>query len=160
MIGEIKTQHFKKILIMNEKFVHWLAPLNDESLRILLDKATYKKQINNGAGVLIGFSNNADYDHKNLRWLRSKFTKFFYIDRVIINTHSQGQGLAKKLYDDFTKEALSLGIPRLVCEVNTKPNNEASHKFHIKNGFKPVEDVHYKESKISVRYYEKFLLDD
>ena len=59
MIGEIKTQHFKKILIMNEKFVHWLAPLTNESLRTLLDKATYKKQINNGAGVLIGFSNNA-----------------------------------------------------------------------------------------------------
>ena len=91
MIGEIKTQHFKKILIMNEKFVHWLAPLTNESLATLLDKATYKKQINNGAGVLIGFSNNADYEHKNLYWLRNKFNKFFYIDRVIIDTHSQGQ---------------------------------------------------------------------
>lgn len=27
-------------------------------------------------------------------------------------------------------------IPRLVCEVNTNPNNENSHKFHIKNSFK------------------------
>ena len=40
---------------MNERFVHWLAPLNDKAWQILLDKATYKKQINDGDGVLIGF---------------------------------------------------------------------------------------------------------
>ena len=159
MIGDIEAHHHIKILKMNERFVHWLAPLNDKSLAILLNKATYKKQINDGDGELIGFSNNADYDHKNLSWLRNKYKKFLYIDRVIINPKAHGKGLAKKLYNDFEKKALLMKIPRLVCEVNTNPNNENSHKFHIKNSFKPIGDMDYEESGISVRYYEKYLLN-
>lgn len=155
MIGSILKSHHAKILRMNGEFVHWLSPLDEDELSDLLDLAHYKNQIHEAAGVLIGYAHNVDYDHKNLKWLRARFDKFYYIDRIILSAETQGQGYGRQLYADFEAEARSLGLPRLVCEVNTKPNNPGSHAFHKALGFKPLGDVEYPEYNAAVRYYEK-----
>lgn len=140
---------------MNEEFVHWLSPLDEDELTHLLDLAHYKKQIHEAEGVLIGYAHDVNYDHKNLKWLRTRFEKFYYIDRIIINAAAQGKGLGQKLYADFEAEARRHGLPRLVCEVNTKPNNPGSHKFHEQLGFRAIGDADYPGFKAAVRYYEK-----
>lgn len=155
MIGPILKSHHAKILRMNEAFVHWLSPLDEDELTALLDLAHYKKQINAADGVLIGYAHDVDYDHKNLKWLRARFKQFYYIDRVIISAKAHGQGYGQQLYEDFEAEARRLGLPRLVCEVNTKPNNPSSHRFHERLGFKTLADVSYPAYDAALRYYEK-----
>jgi len=72
MIDEIKPEHFAQILRMNEQFVHWLSPLNEDELKHILSLAAYARQITNGKGVLIGYPHDVDYpDHKNLIWLNN-----------------------------------------------------------------------------------------
>lgn len=160
MIGKITPQHYAQILRMNEEFVHWLAPMDEAELIALLGRAHYARQISDGqgagvGGVLIGYAHDVDYDHKNLRWLRPRYDRFFYIDRVIIDGAAQGRGYARVLYEDFEREARARGLPRLVCEVKTKPDNPGSHAFHLAMGFRAVGDVDYPEYEASLRYYEK-----
>ncbi|MEP3890719.1 MAG: GNAT family N-acetyltransferase [Hellea sp.] len=157
MISPILKSHHAKILRMNTQFVHWLAPLDEDGLTDLLALAHYKKQIHDAAGVLIGYAHDVDYDHKNLKWLRARFEQFYYIDRVIIAADAHGHGYGRQLYSDFEAQARRLGLPRLVCEVNTKPNNPASHKFHESLGFKALADVDYPAYDATLRYYEKQL---
>ena len=155
MIGDIEPRHHSKILAMNKEFVHWLSPLDEDGLKALLSVSSYSKQIDNASGVLIGYGHDVDYDHKNLQWLRLRYDRFYYIDRVIIAAGAQGRGYARQLYEDFEREAKQRGYPRLVCEVNTRPDNPGSHKFHEALGFTAVGDVDYPAFNASLRYYEK-----
>ena len=154
-IADITQDHYDQILRLNTQFVHWLSPLNQDDLEALLGVATYAKQINDGHAVLIGYRHDVEYDHKNLRWLRARFNKFHYIDRVIVDDRAHGQGLARLLYDDFARVAHEENLKRVVCEVNTKPDNPGSHAFHLKMGFKGIGDKDYPDFNASVRYYEK-----
>lgn len=157
MISPILKSHHAKILRINEEFVHWLAPLDEDGLTDLLGLAHYKKQIDDAAGVLIGYAHDVAYDHKNLKWLRARFEQFYYIDRIIIGAEGQGKGYGRQLYADFEAEARQRGLPRLVCEVNVRPNNPGSHKFHESLGFKALADVDYPAYDATLRYYEKLL---
>jgi len=116
VIGPILKSHHAKILRMNEEFVHWLSPLDDDGLADLIHLAHYKKQIHNADGALIGYAHDVNYDHKNLQWLRARFKEFFYIDRIILNSAAQGKGFGKQLYTDFEAEAQQRGLPRLVTQ--------------------------------------------
>lgn len=155
MIGPILKSHRAKILRMNQEFVHWLSPLDEDGLTDLLNLAHYKKQIHEADGVLIGYAHDVDYDHKNLKWLRARFDQFYYIDRIILSAAAQGKGYGRALYADFEAEARRKGLPRLVCEVNSKPNNPGSHIFHERLGFKALADVEYPDYNATLRYYEK-----
>ncbi len=159
MIGNIKPRHHAQILSMNQHFVHWLSPLDLDGLKALLSVSSYTKQVDEASGVLIGYGHDADYDHKNLQWLRPRFDKFFYIDRVIIAAGSQGRGYARQLYADFERTARARGYPRLVCEVNTRPDNPGSHKFHKALGFNPIGEADYPAYDVSLMYYEKRLIE-
>ena len=157
MIGPILKSHHITILRMNEEFVHWLSPLDKNGLSNLLALSHYKKQIHDAAGVLIGYAHDVNYDHKNLKWLRARFDQFYYIDRIILSAAAQGKGFGKQLYADFEAEARAKNLPRLVCEVNTKPNNPGSHAFHERLGFTALADVDYPNYNATLRYYEKRL---
>jgi len=156
MIDDIRPEHFAQILRINEHFVHWLSPMDEDELKYVLSIATYKRQIDNGQGVLIGYPHDADYpDHKNLIWLNNHAENFFYIDRIIIDAAAQGQGYGRLLYKDIETFARARGYEALVCEVNTKPDNPGSHAFHNLFGFKAIGDEDYPAFNKSVRYYKK-----
>lgn len=157
MIDPIKSTHLQTILANNERFVHWLSPLNMADLEKLIGSASYARQIVDGDGVLIGFRADSPYQSDNLSWLRNKFDDFVYIDRVIIGETAQGQGYGRKLYEDYEAYAREHQIPRLVCEVNSIPDNLISHKFHLRMGFTPCGEMDMKNGTKQVRYYEKLL---
>ena len=156
MIGPIESRHHANLLRMNTEFVHWLSPLDVEKLHYILHRAAYQRQINEGAGILLGYAHNVNYpNHKNLAWLRGHLSNFFYIDRIIIDRAAHGQGLGYKLYEDVAAFARTQGYKWLACEVNTRPNNPASHAFHLKLGFKAIGDASYPDYDAALRYYTK-----
>lgn len=158
MIADIRPEHITKFLAINKEFVHWLAPMDAAKLSWVLSIADYARQINNAAAVMIGYAHDADYpDHDNLIWFRQKFDNFFYIDRIIVDSHSQGQGLGAKLYADVEAFARARGHRHLCCEVNSVPDNPGSHKFHIASGFKPCGEQIFADKNKAVRYYAKAL---
>lgn len=156
MIGPIEPKHHTDLLNMNAEFVHWLSPLDQPKLDYILQRATYQRQINQADGILLGYGHEVNYpDHKNLTWLKQHLSDFFYIDRVIIKRRAHGQGLGYALYQDVTNFAVQQGYKWIACEVNTRPNNPASHAFHLKMGFKAIGDVNYPNYDAALRYYAK-----
>ncbi len=157
MIAEITPNHHAQILHMNTEFVHWLAPMDQAQLNNVLARAAYARQINDGAGVLIGYPHDTDYpDHENMNWLRARLQDFFYIDRIIIDRAAHGQGLGQRLYADIEAFARARGHKWLACEVNILPDNPDSHSFHQSFDFKPLGEQVFSDAK-AVQYYAKAL---
>ena len=153
-INDMTPAYFKGFLRLNDEFVHWTAPMDSKELKFVLSHADYARQIDGGAGMLIGYSHDTAYpDHKNLEWLRQRLTKFFYIDRIIINAAHQSAGLGQLLYQDVANFARARGHSHLACEVNTEPDNPASHRFHLRFGFEPIGEQDFPDYGKSVRYY-------
>ena len=138
--------------------MYWLSPLDDAELAYVLERADYARQIEEGRGVLIGYAHDVDYpNHWNLDWLSRRLENFFYIDRIIIDQSAQGKGLGQKLYADVEQYARALGYDWLACEVNTLPNNPASHAFHLHEGFETLGEQDFPTKAKAVRYYAKAL---
>jgi len=73
----------------------------------------------------------------NYRWFCNRYDDFAYVDRIAVAEFARRYGLASKLYRDFANSVPeSVGV--MTCEVNLKPPNETSMRFHEKLGFRQV----------------------
>ncbi|MEL7232104.1 MAG: GNAT family N-acetyltransferase [Pseudomonadota bacterium] len=153
MIDDINPEHHAEILRLNETFVHWLSPLDEAGLIALLGHASYARQVAGGQAFLIGYDGNSTYRHKNVDWLSARFESYAYVDRIVVDPSLAGQSVARQLYADFERWAGAQGLGWIGCEVNTVPDHPASHAFHVRLGFRPLDDVRYGDK--AVRYYAK-----
>lgn len=152
----IQTAHHAAILRNNERFVHWLSPLDGVDLTELLGHADYARQVHAGEGALIAYDGHGPYRHKHVDWLSARLDSYFYIDRIVIGAAAQSQGAGRLLYADVEVAARLRGHSHIACEVNTRPDNPGSHAFHVALGYKAIGDVDY-PNEVSVRYYVRKL---
>lgn len=148
----VTDAHHAVILRNNARFVHWLSPLDKNELSELLGRADYARHCQAGDAVVIAYSGQGDYRHKNVDWLSDRLPNYLYVDRVIIGESSQGQGLGRILYEDLSDFAARHGFDSVACEVNTIPDNPGSHAFHRALGFSALGEQDYPDGK-AVRYY-------
>jgi predicted GNAT superfamily acetyltransferase len=87
------------------------------------------------AGFCIALSHATPTQGPNHRWFQARLPTFAYVDRVVVDGASRGQGIARALYADLVDRARAAGLPVLACEVNLDPPNPASMAFHEKFGF-------------------------
>ena len=89
-------------------------------------------------GFLLVMSEASDYDGDNFRWFVERYDRFLYVDRIVIDQASAGQGVGSALYGDLIEFAATQGCPALCCEINVSPPNPISHAFHAHFGFEEV----------------------
>ena len=104
------------------------------------------------AAFLLAFEQSDDYDGGHFLWFRSRLDKFLYIDRVVVAEAYRRQGLGHLLYVDVFKRAVELGHARVVCEVNLRPPNPVSDKFHAAQGFEEIGRATTDDGAKTVRY--------
>ena len=126
---------FGDLLALNNAHARELSWLTPERLAELVDMAFAARQIAPARALLLAFDQRAAYDSANFLWLRDRFERFVYIDRVVVSVAARGRGLARRLYADLAAEARTAGHVRLVCEINADPPNPASDAFHERLGF-------------------------
>ena len=156
----ITPAHKDVILRNNADFVEWLSPLDEAALDHLISVSDYARQLKNGDACLLAYNGDGPYRHKNVNWLSQRLSTYLYIDRIIIGASAQGQGIGTLFYEDLTRFAKANGFQAIACEVNTRPNNPASHRFHEAQGFEPLGEATYATEAakpISVRYYVRHL---
>lgn len=101
-------------------------------------------------GKVIGFLNallpSKDYKSEHYRWFNDKYESFIYVDRIIFNKSYHNQGYGTIFYNDLIKSIKNKSFD-IVCEINSKPYNNQSIKFHNKYGFKEVgrKDINVKK---------------
>ena len=94
------------------------------------------------------------YQSENYLFFSNQLSQFIYIDRIAVDLPFRQKGLGTQFYNEL--ERIRGERPVICCEVNSKPLNEPSIRFHKKNEFeacgtKDFEDGH------SVIYFKKIL---
>ncbi len=87
------------------------------------------------AGFSITFGPGADYRSVNYRWFCARYTDFAYLDRIALAADHQGRGIGAALYAHLEER---IGVEWLLCEVNLRPRNDGSLRFHQRIGFEEV----------------------
>lgn len=85
------------------------------------------------------------YDSPNYRFFVDRYDDFVYLDRVAITASHQGRGGGVLLYREVEQRAEA---PWFTLEVNVKPPNEGSMRFHLREGFVEVAQEETRPGKI------------
>ena len=129
------------ILALNLESEAVLSPMDAARYAHLRSQAAHARVVEDDGEViafLLAFREGADYDSVNYRWFDTAYDAFLYVDRVVVARSHQGRGLGPLLYDDLFAAARAAGIPRVTCEFDIDPPNEASRRFHARYGFAEV----------------------
>lgn len=125
---------------LNEVSVPAVNSLAPDRLARLTSDAAYCRVAVIGAqlaGFLICLAPEAPYDSPNFRWFRKRYAEFLYVDRVAVAARHQRRGIGRALYRDAA--AFRPGrFPLMAAEVNLRPRNEQSLRFHARMGFEAV----------------------
>jgi predicted GNAT superfamily acetyltransferase len=145
-------------LQLNNAHARETSELDLVRLTTLLDLACYAKGIDQGkTAFLIALDHTAPYQNPNFAWFKRAYQSFVYIDRVVVAESARGQGIARLLYEDLFAAAHSIGVLRIVCEVNLEPPNPASDAFHLAMGFETVGQAVLYDGAKTVNYFAKNL---
>ena len=88
-------------------------------------------------GFAICFRESRPYWSENYKYFENKLDRFLYVDRIAIRSEYRRQGHAKRMYEDIFNFANQDDLT-VTAEVNTKPANQGSIRFHEYMGFMEV----------------------
>jgi len=128
------------ILDLNQRFTPAVSDLSNDMMTYFLEISDYFKVLKVDGlsiGFLIALIPGKDYWSENYRWFNKRYELFMYIDRVVIAKEYQKRGYGKLFYDDLCNHSRE-NSEYITCEVNTRPLNQQSIKFHKKYGFYEV----------------------
>jgi hypothetical protein len=148
------------ILELNKVAIPAVNLLNEAEIWSLFSQAEYFHSLwlnQEVIGFLIALGPGAIYNSPNYHWFELRYDQFLYIDRIVIDPIHQGLGYGQMLYDRL-REFASDRFQRITCEVNLRPRNEASLRFHQRYGFQEVgiQDTEAGEKTVSMLEYKLF----
>ncbi len=144
--GLMKLRHavpadFHDVLALNEESVRFLSPMDLERLKIIAAEAEVFWVVELGGVIcafLIALREGATYDSVNYRWFAARYSRFLYVDRVVVAAAAQGQGMGALLYREAFAHAGLTDVPMVACEFDLDPPNPGSAAFHQRFGFAEV----------------------
>ena len=111
-------------------------------------------------GFLIALTPDVQgYASENFRWFQARYDDFIYVDRIVVAESARGAGLGQRFYDDLERNARGRAN-RITCEVNIRPPNEGSLRFHVRQGFLQVGTQETEGGKKTVSLLVKQLAND
>jgi len=139
-ICDINASDLKAVLALNQTEVPHVGSVNIDRLQWFAANAAYFRIAtveNQLAAYLIGMRPGTSYQSLNYRWFCDRYDDFAYVDRIAVSPFARRYGLASRLYDDFAR-SVPESVDIMTCEVNLRPSNETSMRFHEKLGFRQV----------------------
>jgi len=85
------------------------------------------------------------YESPNYTYFCERLSNFVYLDRVAVTGEFQGKGVGAALYRHVEQ---STDAQLFALEVNTKPRNEGSLRFHAREGFVQMEELETRPGKM------------
>ncbi len=157
-IKNVTPKDFVEVLQLNEDSLPHLSRIDTDEVQWFADNAAYFCVLRIDeclAGFLIGLRPGTSYASPNYRWFCDSYDDFAYIDRVVVADWARRRGIADSLYKNF---ALSQsGVTVMTCEVNIRPPNTGSMRFHERQGFNRIGSQVIDDGEKEVAYLEKKL---
>jgi predicted GNAT superfamily acetyltransferase len=145
------------LLALNNAHARQLSWLEPERFATIVAHAFHASRIGTDA-FLCAFDQDSPYDNTNFLWFKARYSRFVYIDRLVVAPHARGRGHARRLYMDLFASAARAGHRRIVCEINADPPNPASDAFHATLGFATVGTATLDAGMKTVRYFVRDIL--
>ncbi len=133
-------QDLKHLLELNQQALPHVNDVSLEEMAWFTRNCAYFRALSDDSGPLgfLGAMDPAcDYSSLNFRWFKERYPSFIYIDRIVVSDRARRMGVATRLYSDLADFALGMA-PLLACEVNLRPANPVSLRFHESLGFREV----------------------
>lgn len=124
---------------LNNEAVPAVSESDAVKMQQLLDESLVSLVAEDDDGIVgfcINFGPAADYHSVNYLWFCKRYHAFAYLDRIVVAPRAQGRGIGAALY--AAVEEHIAGTPWLLCEVNLRPRNDGSLRFHARIGFVEV----------------------
>jgi predicted GNAT superfamily acetyltransferase len=106
-------------------------------LAALADAALVADVDGSFAGFCWAIGPGKQYGSLNYGWFSRNYNDFAYLDRIAVHPHFRRYGIGRAFYDELVR--VFTGVrPVITCEVNVRPRNDASLRFHHSIGFREV----------------------
>lgn len=131
---------YEAMLVLNESAVPHVNSISRQLLERLHVQAFRCRIATVGgevAGFVIALGEDAEYSSLNFAWFRRRYSRFVYVDRVVVDPGARRAGIARRLYRELERAATGR-TAMLAAEVNLQPPNPASMAFHEGFGFREV----------------------
>ena len=142
MIRDFRSADFDQVLRMNNENDPAVSWLEREELEADLEVAKHALVIGDDIvkGFCVTFESGLERDlGVNYQWFTERYPDFVYLDRVVIDAPHRSQRLGESLYGELERRIIAEGQTSLfTCEVNLRPRNDGSLRFHARLGFEQV----------------------
>lgn len=138
IIRELTDGDLDLMLAINQENVPAVGSETAETLRQIFEwsSLTLGIEINESLiGYCLIMRPGLPYQSMNYQWFCDKYDEFIYLDRVAFTQSHQGKGYGSLLYSEVESRSTA---PLFTLEVNLKPRNEGSLRFHERLGFAEV----------------------
>jgi predicted GNAT superfamily acetyltransferase len=142
-----------ELLALNNTHAEELSYKSPDDFKRLMEAASHVRAEPHGLALIVAFDESCTYDNPNFAWLKARFERCYYIDRVVVAGAARGRGLARAIYAELEGRARGEGRERLVCEINSVPPNPKSDAFHEALGFRPIGSQDLPGTGKTVRYW-------
>lgn len=141
-IAPLQESDLAVVLELNNEAVPATSRLDLAELRDLFAMTSYALGVRvPGRDDVVGFCLNldpgAEYQSLNYRWFSERYESFTYLDRIVVHPDLRDRGIGAAIYAELERR-IGGSVPWLFCEVNVKPMNAASLRFHERIGFVEV----------------------
>ena len=151
-IRQINAEDFDDVLKINAESAPNVAKLNDAELRrltVLASIALVAVDSVRVAGYVLAMSSSDVYEGEEFQSFLAEFDEpFLYIDQVAVSAKARGANIASQMYAYLRQGCHELGIFTLCCEVNLRPANPVSMKFHRKLGFVSIGEMGTRDGRL------------
>ncbi|MFN8052456.1 MAG: GNAT family N-acetyltransferase [Acidimicrobiales bacterium] len=129
-----------RIVELNTAAVPAVSLATPERMAELVDMAELAWVVDGGepgelAAFVLLFAPGSAYDSRNYAWFSDRYDDFLYVDRIVVAPEHRGSGLGGRLYEAVIAETRRRGARRVTAEVNLRPPNPGSSRFHRRLGF-------------------------
>lgn len=137
-IRNIEEKDLEEVYDINRLNTPHVSDISMDSLSWLFSRACFKKLVENDEGILgflLCFFPGHPYKSLNYQWFSRHYDNFLYIDRIAVRKKAHRKGIGSLLYQEAAVFGTDSNSEYICCEVNIRPMNEISMRFHEKHNY-------------------------
>ena len=151
-IRALQISDSSSIWEINEQGLPGTGKVSEQEILDLLNYSSLSIGLfdsNSLLGFVICLPPKTAYGSLNYLWFNERYDDFLYVDRIAVSTANRNQKIGSKLYQAVTDTASKLGVP-IAAEVNLRPPNPDSVRFHQRHGFTEIGQFEHGQKAVTM----------